>query len=138
MSFKEPAAVENAFYDAFRALDVDAMQNVWMDSLTVSCIHPGGELLQGYAAVIDSWADIFTGSEPPQVEYRLVQSNASDNLAVHTVEERVSTGSGARRAVVLATNIYGLVDGEWRMLAHHASLPLVEPRSESEAQPPLH
>lgn len=138
MRFTEPTSVENAFYKAFRELDADAMKQVWMESLTVSCIHPGGELLQGFEAVVDSWADIFRGSEPPQVEHRLVQANVNDNLAVHTVEERINSGSGERRAVVLATNIYGLVDGSWRMLAHHASLPLVESRSSEEAPQPLH
>ena len=53
--------------------------------------------------------------------------------------EKVSSGTGGRRAVILATNVYLFTDAGWRMLAHHASLPLVESNESSEDAPrPLH
>lgn len=126
MPFPDPASAEAAFYSAFRNLDISAMQEVWMDSNNTSCIHPGGALLQGTAAVLDSWREIFRDSAPPRVEHRLVQSSVDAHLAVHTVEEHVSTGSGAHEAVIIATNMYVSVGDGWYLLAHHASLPLVE------------
>lgn len=132
MSFSDPNSAEQAFYDAFRQLDESAMQAVWSDSDDASCIHPGGALLQGKQDVIDSWREIFSGSKPPQVHYRLIRSNADARLAVHTVEERINSGSGDRQAIVLATNVYIYCDGGWSLLAHHASLPLVEPQDEDE------
>ena len=125
-TFPDPAAAEAAFYAAFRALDLVQMGNVWLDSPETSCIHPGGPLLQGSHAVLASWADIFRDAEPPQVQHRILQTSLDRELAVHTVEENVSSGKGKRRAVILATNVYRYSDGGWRMLAHHASLPLVE------------
>lgn len=137
MSFPDPASVESAFYEAFRRLDIEQMRAVWSDALTTSCIHPGGELLQGTEAIIASWSEIFRDSQPPRVEHELIQSSVDGQLAVHTVRERVSSGAG-RRAVVLATNIFGLDANGWRMLAHHASLPLVESDTREAKRPPLH
>ncbi|MGB5762106.1 MAG: nuclear transport factor 2 family protein [Sedimenticolaceae bacterium] len=133
MSFRDPASAEAAFYAAFGALDVEMMRGVWMDSPEVSCIHPGGGLLQGTAEVLRSWTEVFRDSQPPRITHRLLQSSSDQKLVVHTVEEMVNSGSGQRDVTILATNIYVHVDDGWRMLAHHASLPLVERR-----QPPLH
>lgn len=138
MPFADPAATEAAFYTAFRELDIEQMRAVWMDSSGTSCIHPGGGLLQGVESILESWAEIFRESAPPRVEHRLIQATSDERLAVHTVQERVSSGSGQRRAVILATNIYGFVDGGWRMLAHHASLPLVESDEREAHRAPLH
>ena len=132
----QPEATEAAFYAAFGKLDVVAMRRVWWASDRISCIHPGGKLLQGYDAVMNSWEAIFRAHRPPTVDYRLIQATHGQNLAIHIVEERVKSGERDRQAVVLATNIYTLVDGGWRMLAHHASLPLVDPKPEP--APPLH
>jgi predicted SnoaL-like aldol condensation-catalyzing enzyme len=137
MTFSDPTQTEAAFYAAFRHLDIGQMKDVWLDSAKASCVHPGGGLLQGIDAVLASWGEIFRDSQPPQVEYRLVQAIADAGLAVHTVEEFVSSGSGERRARVLATNVYRYVDGSWWMLAHHASLPLVETTA-TRHEKPLH
>ena len=135
-TFTDPRAVEQAFYDAFRRLDEPLMRHVWLQSNETSCIHPGGGLLQGTEAIINSWKDIFQDASPPRVAPRLVQASADNRLAVHTVEERISSGGGGRRAVVLATNIYVHAQDGWHMLAHHASLPLVESDSSPTAATP--
>ena len=138
MPYSDPVSAEVAFYDAFRKLDLEQMTGVWMESANASCIHPGGGLLQGTATILASWAEIFRDAQPPQVSHRLIQASTDERLAVHTVQEEVSS-AGGRRAVILATNIYAYLDGGWRMLAHHASLPLVESDSVTAAQrPPLH
>lgn len=137
MSYPDPTAAETAFYAAFRSLDLEQMRSVWMDSSGSSCIHPGGGLLQGIDDILASWAAIFRDSTPPRIEHRLIQASTDERLAVHTVQEDINSGSGTRRAIVLATNIYGYIDGGWRMLAHHASLPLVETQT-AESQSLLH
>lgn len=138
MTFPDPSNTEAAFYAAFRELDIDRMRDIWLPAPEVSCVHPGGGLLQGVEAVLGSWKEIFRDTQPPQVEYRLIQSTTEARLAVHTVEERVSSGSTGRHARVIATNVYRLIDGSWRMLAHHASLPLVEPSAARRPPTPLH
>ena len=133
-AYSEPELAEDAFYTAFSGLDIAQMHSVWSDKDEVSCIHPGGTLLLGRDAVLTSWAEIFQAHRPPKVSYRLLQVNRDRNLVIHTVEERVQTGDNGRQALVLATNIYTRTNDGWRMLAHHASLPLVE----HEPSPPLH
>ena len=125
-SYPDPTAAEAAFYHAFRTLDLGAMRAVWLDSAEASCIHPGAGLLHGTEAIIASWASIFDNSQPPSVSPRLVQASADHNLAVHTVAEHISSGSGDSAALVIATNVYTRTPDGWRMLSHHASLPLVE------------
>jgi hypothetical protein len=81
---------------------------------------------------------MFRHSRVPQVSHRLIQATADRHLEVHTVEEQVSSGSGQRSARILATNVYARSDGGWQMLAHHASLPLVEPQGEQAPSSSLH
>ena len=141
MKYTDPVAAEAAFYTAFAELDLAGMRKVWVDSADASCIHPGAALLQGIEDIMTSWASIFDSSQAPQVEPRLVQASMDRNLAVHTVAESISTGSGESSALVMATNVYARTeDGSWRMLAHHASLPLVESDRDKEQGrfPPLH
>ena len=89
MQFSDPGAAESAFYDAFQSMDIDKMRQVWADSVNTSCIHPGGQLLQGTEAVVASWSSIFRESQPPQISYRVIQTRIDERLAVHTVEETV-------------------------------------------------
>jgi hypothetical protein len=138
MPFADPSAAEAAFYAAFRALNLEHMQAVWMQSSSTSCIHPGGDLLQGTPAILASWAEIFRNSGPPQVSNQLIQANIDARLAVHTVREDVRSGAGQRQAVILATNVYWYTDGGWQMLAHHASLPLVESRPTRDKRGAMH
>ena len=132
MDFPDPTSAEQAFYVAFRELDEHRMLAVWADSVDASCIHPGGTLLRGTHDILASWREIFDEASPPRIEHRLIQASSDARLAVHTVEEKVSSGEGGRRAVILATNVYVFTAGGWRMLAHHASLPLVESKEPPE------
>ena len=138
MDFPDPTSAEQAFYAAFRELDEDAMRAVWADSGDASCIHPGGTLLRGTEDILNSWREIFHEASPPQIEHRLIQASSDARLAVHTVEEQVRSGEGGRRAVILATNVYIFTGDGWRMLAHHASLPLVESNTPTETPRPFH
>ena len=134
-----PADAEAAFYAAFEALDGPAMERVWASSPDVFCIHPGGPLLSGHEAVVASWLEIFSSADPPKMEFRLVHSQEHGDMAVHLVEERIAPGRSrsAEAAVVFSTNVYRRNAGGWRLLSHHASVPLVR-RSESKGGRRLH
>jgi ketosteroid isomerase-like protein len=125
--FNTPEEAEAAFYEAFRSIDLERMAAVWSDGDKVLCIHPGSGLLRGRQAVMQSWMEIFSGSEPPIVEFRVVDEFTTGDLAVRLVEERIrprgKPASAANR--VLATNVYLREGGSWRLVDHHASLPLV-------------
>jgi len=137
MIFDSPGAAEAAFYRAFAKLDLAEMRAVWIHSGDASCMHPGAELLQGSEEIMASWASIFDNSQAPQVEHRLIRACTDQNLAVHTVAETVSAGSGRSSALIVATNVYTRAEGgSWRILAHHTSLPLVEPNPDSGQEQP--
>ena len=134
---ESPVAVEASFYAAFGRLDSQLMGDLWSPSPQVYCVHPGGPLCQGVEAVLASWRQIFESAVPPKIEYRLLHSHQTGQLAVHLVEETIhpSGEHNATSARVIATNVYIAEDDGWRMLGHHASLPMVRgaPGPESEA-----
>jgi ketosteroid isomerase-like protein len=117
--------VEAAFYRAFAELAMDGMEAVWSPGADVVCIHPGGPVLEGRAAVLRSWTDIFRSAVPPAVALRTIFTSQDADLAVHLVEERIGArGAGASvGAVVIATNVYRRETEGWRLVVHHASVP---------------
>ncbi len=122
----DPDSVEAAFYQAFERCDLTAMTRLWQDAPDTSCIHPGGPLLQGAGEILDSWGQIFSQASPPEVRYRVVNRLQVDGLAVHTVEEAVRPGDGESDPTrLIATNIYRNTNGNWQLIAHHASLPMI-------------
>lgn len=133
-------AAEAAFYQAFSATDVQAMDRVWLDRDTAVCIHPGGGLLLGKAEVMQSWTEIFSGATPPHIEYRLLSVIEAPSIRVHLVEELIRTGGNpdARPNRVVATNVYVRDGGSWRMSTHHASLPLMAKRGSEGRDRQLH
>jgi uncharacterized protein (TIGR02246 family) len=126
-----PEDAERAFYHAFTQCDTQAMGQVWADD-GVICIHPGGTLLQGRTAVLQSWAQILTGVSKPSVRIQTITRLRHGDLAVHVVEEHITPGSGssASASVILATNVFRLIDCAWYLVEHHASLPLVNTDTE--------
>lgn len=133
-----PEAAELAFYQAFASTDLTAMARVW-DDAEVHCVHPGGDLLTGAAAVLGSWREIFAGALAPTVQHRLLHQSGTGDLSIHIVEERIGPGGAdeARLTRVLATNVYRRTPAGWRMVLHHATLPLVgEERPQSPPEDP--
>jgi ketosteroid isomerase-like protein len=125
--FFSPDAAEDAFYRAFAALDPAAMRRVWSADDTVTCIHPGGPLLQGLQAVLQSWSEIFAGSQPPRLSWERLSAVESDDLAVHVTAEQIQSGDpeSARGARVVATNVFRRGPAGWLLVQHHASLPMI-------------
>jgi len=138
--FASPDAAEEAFYAAFAAADLRGMEVVWAYGDPVACVHPGGDLLAGRQAVMQSWMDIFSGARPPTLDHRVVASFTDGNLTVHLVEERIRpSGRPTEEATrVLATNTYRREDDGWRIAAHHASLPMIRIRAGEADAPRLH
>lgn len=124
--FATPDAAEAAFYAAFAATDLGIMAGVWDDGEDTLCIHPGGGLLQGRAAVMQSWMEIFSGAHPPTIEVEAVTTLVSGDLAVHVRTESIRpNGQRAEQASrVLATNVFRRRGGSWYLVVHQASLPL--------------
>ena len=126
-AFGSPDAVEEAFYRAFSALDHAAMRRVWSAGDAVSCIHPGGPLLQGQQAVLQSWSEIFAGSQPPRLAWERLSAVEAGDLAVHVTAEHIQSGDpdAGRGARVIATNVFRREAAGWLLIQHHASLPVM-------------
>lgn len=120
--FATPDEAETAFYTAFADTDLDAMMAVWLDSDTITCVHPVGPRITGREAVRTSWGEIFRGSAG--LRFRLAEVNRTQDalLSIHVLHEHITVpGETAERPPTVATNIYQLTQEGWRMILHHAS-----------------
>lgn len=137
--FTNVQEIETAFYRAFETLDNDLMDRVWADGMESSCVHPGGDLLEGKSAVMQSWMEIFSGAQRPTLTFRIIRTTEIGDMAVHLTEELIRpSGSKTEPSRVLSTNIYRYGEDGWRMVAHHASLPLRDNQPQPKDSAKLH
>lgn len=139
--FADPDEIEDAFYEAFEAADLEAMMRLWADDETISCIHPGGRRLIGQAEIRESWRQIFQSSMRLRFHLTERRSLTDESIAVHSVQEQIEvTGQGGAQAVVATTNVYVQTDSGWRIWMHHASNTGTEDEDpeEPDAKPTLH
>jgi uncharacterized protein (TIGR02246 family) len=112
-----------SFYAALEGLDLEGMSVVWQHDDDVHCIHPGGDLLQGWPAIRASWERIFAGGGWMRVTPTRVEIRCGGDLAVVVCYENITrTLEGdVRVSVAVGTNIYKKTASGWRMIHHHAS-----------------
>lgn len=107
-------AANAAFYAAFAARDMGAMEALWASGVEVTCVHPGWNILSGREAVLESWEAILANPVQP----RIVSAGASVRLiggtAIVTCRELVAT------TPLTATNVFVRERDQWR-LVHHQS-----------------
>ena len=111
------------FYDAFNKNDLDLMTRTWLNDPIAQCIHPGWDVLTGFKPIIESWRRIFETGQDLEIKLSHVEVIVSDDLAWIACQENlfsIST-SGVQLSKVHATNLFKQVDGEWKMILHHAS-----------------
>ncbi len=112
-----------AFYDAFERADLNLMMAVWADEPGVICIHPQGSRLAGLTAIRESFAEIFSHGPNANLKVSELRKQEGQTLAIHSVYETfVMPGQAAAMSPVLATNVFMLTPGGWRMVLHHGSI----------------
>jgi ketosteroid isomerase-like protein len=129
-----PEAVEQAFYDALEAADLDALMGVWSEDDEIVCIHPGGPRLVGHQAISASWREIMANG-PISVRPSEPQVLHGSLVSVHSVLSRVMAlvrteglPSGAQQTAqavavnILVTHVFFKGAQGWRMVLHHASV----------------
>ncbi len=137
--FASPALVEALFYEAFARIDAALMNAVWLDSGETYCVHPGGQPLIGYETVLRSWRGMFQGAQPLVLFYKVLHKREWGEMAVHLVEERLSSRDGSHQGLVLASNCYVRTEQGWRLFSHHgSSLALPRPTTPPEAPQQVH
>lgn len=124
---REEAALlfaNEAFYQAFADGDLDAMAALWAEEATASCIHPGWEPLFGRAAVMESWRAIL--ADPPPIRC------ADARAMVLGASAYVLCFETIRGNHLIATNVFTLENGAWRLVHHQAGPTRGVPRSEND------
>ena len=113
----------DAFYDAFRRLDLDAMAAVWSRSDADVCIHPGWPILRGWDDVEQSWRGIFEGAGFMRVDTNEVAIVVTGDIARVTCMEGVfSVHEGMTvQGSIAATNLFHRERDGWKMVLHHGS-----------------
>ena len=111
------------FYNAFNKKDLDLMTRIWLNDPKSQCVHPGWDVLNGFKPIIESWRRIFETGQDLEIKLSHIEAVVSESLAWITCQENlfsIST-SGVQLSKVHATNLFKQVDGEWKMVLHHAS-----------------
>jgi ketosteroid isomerase-like protein len=118
------------FYAAFEALDMDRMEACWLHDDEVRCIHPGWDVMTGWAQVRRSWMAIFANSSYIQFFLTDVRVHVDAGTAWITCAENILSGRASgpemEDAKVLATNVFRRDGDRWRMVLHHGS-PVLRP-----------
>jgi len=121
-------AANAAFYAAFEARDLDAMSDVWEHTDRTSCVHPGWPILTGWASVAASWFALFDGPQRLQFIVTGTEVRVAGDTAWVTCNENLIEGAGAATSSVAATNVFARGDGGWRLVHHHGSPIVQQPR----------
>ena len=111
----EVLEANEAFYRAFSGRDLPAMEAAWARQAPVACIHPGWDALDGRAEVLGSFRAILESGASPRVRCTLAQAHLLGDAAFVTCHEVVEG------ATLVATNVFVLEDGAWRLCHHQAS-----------------
>ena len=118
------AAANLGFYRALEARNLRAMESIWLQEESATCVHPGWHRLEGWAEIARSWENIFLNSRPWTVSCEAIRiSVAGDFACVTCVEVIMPFGADEEEdaARMQATNIFVRANGQWRMVHHHAS-----------------
>ena len=107
-------ALNERFYAAFRARDIEAMEGLLASEHPVAVIHPGWRALSGREAVLASWAAIFRNPRAPEVRCDNAVVLMMGDSATVICTEVLPEGT------LVATNVYVREADGWRMTHHHA------------------
>jgi SnoaL-like domain len=112
------------FYAAFESLNLAQMEAVWAHDEGVECVQPGWDLLLGWEEVRERWARVFANTSRVRVALSAVWVRVEGPVgwAASTARITTATADDIDEAVVQATNIFVLREGQWLLAAHHASV----------------
>lgn len=129
----EVLSANAAFYAAFSAGDVAAMDALWAREAPVVCLHPGWEILHGRETVMASWKAILDSPGRPRIQPVDARAFVYGETALVACYERLPGG------LLAATNVFVHEDGQWRLVSHQAGpSPAQAPAETPEPGPRLH
>ena len=117
----------DAFYQAFAAASLDAMEAVWAEQANVFCIHPGWAPITNRIEVMASWQEILSNAGPIPVSCVAPKATIFGDIGLVCCYERFANQH------LVASNLFIRADGRWRMIHHHAG-PLARVPDEAKVQ----
>jgi SnoaL-like domain len=120
------------FYEAIQAADLAVMENIWLPgSDAISVAHPFHGLAVGRDEVFSTWRTMFALGKVVDVDVEIVRVEVSPNMAwcvaiQHLTTSRANETIGGRR---IATNIFQMWKGQWKMVYHGAAPVFLEDMS---------
>jgi ketosteroid isomerase-like protein len=115
-----------AFYRAFAAGDFGLMDILWSHRAPVACVHPGWPPVRGREKVMETWRGIL--SHPPTPPIRSVEPVAT----VHGAFAYVICFEVIGELYLVATNLFVLEEGAWKLVHHQSGQTERRPGSEPE------
>ena len=113
----------DSFYRAFEKKDITAMNQIWWQGNGSICIHPGGNLIQGWDNIRSSWETIFQNTDYLEINVEVMTTEVDYAIAQLVVRENVMQVQRRRKiqAQSLATNTFRKMAQNWYLIHHHGS-----------------
>jgi ketosteroid isomerase-like protein len=120
----------NGYYAALSALDMEAMEKVWLHESYVSQVGPRNAApLTGWATIqpylVKTWANFSELKVRPVDPHARVNGDVGWVIGQEEVgnTSRLKTGTLLSSRPTIVTNIFEKHDGKWLMVSHHAQEP---------------
>ncbi len=115
--------INDAFYRSFEKRDIKKMSQVWWQGATSTCIHPGGNVLQGWDVIFSSWETIFKNTDYLEIDTEPINIELGQDIAYIVLIEKVIQINRGRRleAESIATNSFRKMAQKWYLVHHHGS-----------------
>lgn len=122
-------AANQAFYDAMRTRSIPSMREAWMSSSdNVSLAHPLQGIISGLDDVMSAWADMFALGTATHIETDVLKIDVKKNAAwcICTQKGTGIIGENIVGGERIATNIFQMHRGRWKMVYHGTSPVIIE------------
>lgn len=124
---------EEAFYEAIREADLDALMAVWSDDEEVVCVHPTGQRMDGQTAIRQSWRATFEHNPRFSVHVHARARWESALIVVHCVVETLHIHHDqAAHGLMHSTHVFLRGTRGWRLVSRHTSAALEQAETEDE------
>lgn len=113
-----------AFYRAFNARDLRAMEGVWLNDDQASMDNPIGGIRRGWQSIREGYEKLFSGAARVFVEFHDYTLQGDEHFALAVGRERGHFEQGSVRInlAIRTSRLFVRQSGHWRQVHHHGSI----------------